>query len=64
MSTQEPLRLSHGFELAHFSLPNPGRLIPDKAGQALRLFRSIILILLGTVDRLGHQLPMSDPIAA
>jgi hypothetical protein len=56
MSTQESLSLSHGFELAHSSLPNPGRL--------MRLFRSIILILLGTVDRLGHQLPMSDPIAA
>jgi hypothetical protein len=50
MSTQESLCLPNRFELAHPSLPDPGRL--------MRLLGPIILILLGTVNRLRSQFPM------
>ena len=56
MDTQKPLRLTNRFELSHSSLPDPSRL--------MRLFRSIILVLLGTVDRLRNQFPMSNTIAS
>jgi hypothetical protein len=39
VGTQESLSLSSRFELSHPSLSDPGRLIPDKAGQALASFR-------------------------
>ena len=56
MSTQESLCLSPRFELAHPSLPDPGRL--------MRLLYSIILILFSTVDRLRNQSLMRHAIAA
>ena len=56
MGDGESLCLNHRLELSHSSLSYPCRL--------MRLLRSIILILLGTVDRLRNQLPVSHAIAA
>jgi hypothetical protein len=64
MRTQKCLGLPHGFEPPQPSLPDPGRLIPDKAGQAQRLPCPIILILLSAVDRLRSEIPMTHSIAA
>jgi len=55
MSTHKSLRLLYRLEPPHPSLPHPSR--------SVQLLCSIILILLSTVDRLGHQLPMSNTIA-
>ena len=63
MSTKEPLSLLDRFESPHTPLSHPGRLIPDKAGQALGLLSSIILILFSTMNHIWHQLPMSNAIA-
>ena len=56
MGTQKSLCLPLGLEPSHPALPYPGRL--------MRLFSPIILILLGTVDRLRDQFPMRDAIAS
>ena len=56
VGTQKPLSLTYGLESPHPPLPHPGRL--------MGLLYPIILILLSTVDRLGHQLTMSNTIAA
>lgn len=56
MSTQESLGLSERFELTHPSLPHSGRLV--------RLFSPIVIILLSTVDRIGHDLTLSYRIAS
>lgn len=56
MSIQESLCLPDRFKPSHHPLPHPGRFV--------RLFCPIILILLGAVDRLRNQFPMSNPIAA
>jgi hypothetical protein len=55
MSTQKSLRLLQRLEPPHPSLPHPGRL--------MGLLGPVILILLGTVDRLRKQFPVSDSIA-
>ncbi|MFT4520183.1 MAG: hypothetical protein ACI9JM_002583 [Halioglobus sp.] len=54
MRTQKPLGLSNRFELAHPSLPGPGSL--------MRLLGPIILILIGTVYRVGYKVSMSNTI--
>ncbi len=64
MGTEKSLGLSDRFELSHPSLSHPGRLIPDKAGQALRLLSPIIFILFRNVDRLWNQFPVSNTITA
>ncbi len=56
MGTQESLSLPNRLELSHPPLPDPGRF--------MRLLCPIILILLSTVDRLRHHLPMRYSIAA
>ena len=56
MRSHEALSLPHRLETTHPSLSNPGRL--------MRLFRPIIFILFSAVDRLWHQLPVSNAIAA
>ena len=48
--------MPYGFEFPHPSLPHPGRL--------MRLLCPIILILFSAVDHFGHQLPVSNSIAA
>ena len=55
MGCDKPLGLLHRLELPHASFTHPGCFV--------RLLHPIILILLGTVDYLGHQLPMGDTIA-
>ena len=55
MCTQKPLSLTSRFESPHPPLSHPGRLV--------RLLGPIILILLGTVNRLRNQFPMSYAIA-
>jgi hypothetical protein len=50
MSCYKSLRLPHRLEPPHPSLPYPRRLIPDKAGQALRLLCPIILILFSAMN--------------
>jgi hypothetical protein len=56
MSSQKPLCLLDRFELPHPPLPDPSRL--------MGLLSPIILILLGTVDRLRNQFTMCNAIAA
>ena len=56
MGTQESLSLPGRLKLTHPPLSRPGRLV--------RLLRPIILILLSTVDRLGHQFPMRYTITS
>ena len=56
MCTQKPLGLTDRLDFPHPSLSYPGRF--------MGLLCPIILILLSTVDRLGHQLTMSDAITA
>ena len=56
MGSNESLRLPHRLESPHPSLSYPGRL--------MRLLSPIILILLRAVDRLRHQFPVGDTIAA
>ena len=56
MCSNKFLRLSHRLELAHPSLPGPGRL--------MRLFDPIIVILLSAVDRFRDQFTVSDTIAS
>jgi hypothetical protein len=55
MGSHKCLRLLHGLEAPHPSLPDPRRF--------MRLLCPVILILLSTVDRVWNQLAMSDPIA-
>ena len=52
MRSRGALGLPHRLETTHPSLSNPGRL--------MRLFCSVIFILLRTVNRLGYQLTISD----
>ena len=56
MGGYKSLRLDHRFEASHPTFSHPGCL--------MGLLSSIILILLGTVDRLWHHFPMSDRITA
>jgi len=56
MGSYKSLSLPHRLELTHPSLPYPGRL--------MRLLCPIVLVLFGTVDRLGYQLSMGDTIAS
>ena len=56
MDSHESLRLLHGLESSHSSLPLPGHLV--------RLLRPIILILLSTVNRVGHDLSLSYRITS
>ena len=54
MNTQKALSLARRFELLHTPLPYSGRL--------MGLLCPIILILFGTVDRIGNQFTMCDCI--
>ena len=54
MCAQESLCLPGRLELSHPSLPYSSHL--------MRLFGSIILVLLSAVDRIGNQLTMCDSI--
>jgi len=56
MRSHEALCLPNRLETTHPPLSNPGRL--------MRLVRSVIPILLRTVNRLGYQLKMSDTVAS
>jgi len=56
MRSYESLSLNLRFELSHPSLPDPGSF--------MGLLSPVILILLGTVDRLGYQLSLGNSIAA
>ena len=55
MSSHKSLSLPHRLESPHPSLSHPGSL--------MRLFGPIILILLGTVNRVSNHLPMRYAIA-
>jgi hypothetical protein len=55
MHRQEPLRLSHGFELSHASFPLSGRLMGD--------FRSIVRVSVGVMDDGRHDRSLRCSIA-
>ena len=56
MGTQESLSLLDRFERPHPSLPDSGSL--------MGLLCSVVLILVGAVDRISNQFSVSDSIAS
>ena len=56
MYRQEPLRLSHGFKLAHLPLSLPRRLMRDLC--------SVVRVTSGDVLHRGHHTPVRGPVAS